>query len=50
MFKDNLDTDPFRYATLASLCMNIYINKFIPKKIIVGNSTEKKIAQFVENG
>ena len=42
MFKDNLDTDPFRYATLASLCMNIYINKFIPKKTIVGNSTEKK--------
>ena len=41
MFKDNLDTDPFRYATLASLCMNIYINKFIPKKTIVGNSTEK---------
>jgi hypothetical protein len=42
MFKDNLDTDPFRYTTLASLCMNIYINKFIPKKTIVGNSTEKK--------
>ena len=42
MFKDNLDTDPFRYTTLASLCMSIYTNKFIPEKTIVGNSTAKK--------
>jgi hypothetical protein len=42
MRKDNLDTDPFRYTTLASLYMNIYINEFIPEKTIVGNSTKKK--------
>jgi hypothetical protein len=43
MFKDNLDTDPFRYTTLASLCMSLYLNKFIPDKTIVANSSEKKI-------
>ena len=32
MFIENLDTDPFRYTTLASLCMNIYIHKFMPSK------------------
>ena len=42
MFKDNLDTDPFRYTTLASLCMSIYLNKFIPEKKIVGNGAEKQ--------
>ncbi len=30
MFIDELDTDPFRYTTLASLCMSIYSNKFLP--------------------
>jgi hypothetical protein len=29
MFKDNLDTDPLRYTTLASLCMSIYLNKLL---------------------
>ena len=42
MFIDKLDTDPFRYTTLASLCMGIYMNKFIPEKTIVGNNTEKQ--------
>ena len=42
LFKHNLDTDPFRYTTLASLCMSIYLNKFLPEKTIVGNSTEKQ--------
>ena len=32
LFKDNLDIDPFRYCTLASLCMSVYINKFMPEK------------------
>ena len=39
---DNLDTDPFRYTTLASLCMSIYLNKFLPEKKIVGNGAEKQ--------
>ena len=41
MFVDGLDVDPFRYVTLASLCMGIYLNKFLPEKSIVGNSNEK---------
>ena len=32
LFKKSLDVDPFRYVTLASLCMDIYINKFLPEK------------------
>ena len=42
MFKDNLDTDPFRYTTLASLCMSIYLNKFLPEQTTVGNNTDKQ--------
>ena len=42
MFIENLDTDPFRSTTIASLCMNIYIHKFMPSKKIVGNNTNKK--------
>ena len=38
---DKLDVDPFRYVTLASLCMRIYLNKFLPEKAIVGNSNDK---------
>ena len=41
MFMDNLDTDPFRYTTLASLCMSLYLNKFLPEKTVVGNNTDK---------
>ena len=37
-----MDVDPFRYVTLASLCMSIYIGNFIPEKTIVGNSSDKK--------
>ena len=32
LFLDSLDVDPFRYVTLASLCMSIYINKLMPSK------------------
>ena len=32
LFITSLDTDPFRYTTLASLCMSIYLNKFLPEK------------------
>ncbi len=42
MFIDKLDTDPFRYTTLASLCMAIYLNKFLPEKKIVGNGAAKQ--------
>ena len=28
IFKNTLDVDPFRYITLASLCKDIYLNKF----------------------
>ena len=42
MFIDKLDTDPFRYTTLASLCMSIYCNKFMPDKTIVGNNSNKQ--------
>ena len=42
LFKKNLDIDPFRYVTLASLCMSNYINNFMPNNSIVGNSCEKR--------
>ena len=42
LFKTSLDTDPFRYTTLASLCMSVYLNKFLPDKTIVGNNARKK--------
>ena len=41
MFMDKLDVDPFKYVALASLCMSIYLNKFLPEKAIVGNSNDK---------
>ena len=44
LFLNSLDVDPFRYTTLASLCMSIYINKFIKSKTIVGNGTDKNIS------
>ena len=42
LFIEKLDTDPYRYTTLASLCMNIYINKFLPSKTIMGNCNSNK--------
>ena len=33
MFKDNLDTDPFRYTTLASLCQFILINLYLKRQL-----------------
>ena len=44
MFYDNLDIDPFRYITLASLCMNIYKGKFLPDKSIVSNDAYKPMS------
>jgi len=45
IFKDKLDVDPWRYVTLASLRKDIYINKFIPEKTIVGNGGSKPISR-----
>ena len=41
MCLDSLDVDPFRYVTLASLCMSIFLDKFLPENTIVGNSIDK---------
>ena len=41
MYITKLDTDPFRYTTLATLCMNNYMHKFMPKDTSVGNSNFK---------
>ena len=30
LFIDSLDVDPFRYVTLSSLCMSVYVNMFLP--------------------
>ena len=35
MHIDGFDVDPFRYAALASLCMGIFLNKFLPEESIV---------------
>ena len=42
MFEDNLETDPLCNATLASLCMAVFLHKLMPPKTIVGNTTTKK--------
>ena len=41
LFIDSLDVDPFRYVTLVSLHMDIYVNKFMASKQIVGNAIDK---------
>ena len=45
MFKQDLDVDPFRYVTLASLCMSVYRGKFLPDETIVANEQNKKVSQ-----
>ena len=42
MFKDKLDIDPFRYVTLASLCMAIFRGCFLPEKCMIANEQNKK--------
>ena len=44
MFKQDIDVDPFRYVTLASLCMAIYRGKFIPEATIVANEQNKRVS------
>ena len=52
MFKDKLDIDPFRYVSLASLCMAIFRGCFLPDKSIVANelNKKKKYQRFAMNG
>ena len=45
MFKEKLDIDPWRYTTLASLCMSIYRGCFLPEKSIVANEQNKNISR-----
>jgi hypothetical protein len=45
MFMDNLDVDPFRYITLSSLCMNIYLKAFMPDKSIVARDSNKLVSK-----
>ena len=42
IFKDKLDVDPWRYSTIASLCMDIYKCKFMFEKSIVANEDDKE--------
>ena len=43
LFKDKLDIDPWRYVTLASLCMAIFRGAFLAKKSIVANEPNKPV-------
>ena len=44
MFKDKFDIDPFRYITLASLCMSIYRSEFLPDQSIVSNEQNEQVS------
>ncbi len=45
MFKEKLDIDPFRYVTLASLCMAIFRCCFLPEKCMIANEQNKKTSR-----
>ena len=45
MLKNRLDIDPFRYVTLASLCMAIFRGCFLPDKSIVANDQNKPVSK-----
>ena len=45
LFKEKLDIDPWRYVTLASLCMAIFRGAFLPKKSIVANEPNKPVSK-----
>jgi hypothetical protein len=45
LFMEKLDVDPFRYITIASLCMSIYRSSFLPDNSIVSNESNKPISQ-----
>ena len=42
MYVVDLDVDPFRYTTLSSLRMSIFMNKFLKDKTIVTQGSNKK--------
>ena len=41
MFYEQFDVDPFRYITISSLCLNLYLHKFMPLNTIVSNDATK---------
>ena len=45
MFKDKFDINPFRYVTLASLCMAIFRGGYLEDKTIVSNEPNKPVSQ-----
>ena len=45
LFLETVDTDPFRYVTLASLCMSIFRNRFMPANTIVSHATDKTVSR-----
>ena len=45
LFLETVDTDPFRYVTLASLCMSIFRNRFMPENTIVSHATDKTVSR-----
>jgi hypothetical protein len=48
IFKSLFDVDPFRYITLASLCMDIYKNNFLPEKTVVACNGKKQSTESLE--
>ena len=50
LFLNTVDTDPFRYVTLASLCMSVYRNNFMPEHAIVSHATDKTVSIVSKEG
>ena len=45
MFKERQGIDPFRYVTLASLCMAIFRGCFLPDKSIIANEQNTTVSK-----
>ena len=46
-----VDVDPWRYTTLASLCMDIYRCRYMPENSIVGNSgCDRQVSRVSKEG
>ena len=45
IFYGQFDVDPFRYITISSLCLNLYLSKFMPSDTIVSNDATKPISK-----
>ena len=44
MLYAQFDVDPFRYITISSVCLNLYLNKFMPLDTTVSNDATKPIS------